>query len=63
MTAPLHRRRGFATRVVYGALAKLSVRALIPRYQVEEHDTASIGLAGSVGLAPFLTIVHYAHGC
>jgi hypothetical protein len=33
----------------------------MPRYQVEEHNKASIGLAQSVGLTPFLTIEHYAH--
>jgi GNAT superfamily N-acetyltransferase len=63
ITAPSYRGKGFAARVVRTALAKLSERALIPRYQVEEHNTASIGLAASVGLAPFLTIVHYTHEC
>jgi hypothetical protein len=63
VTALSHRRRGLAARVVRSALAELSERALIPRYQVEAHNKASIGLARSVGLAPFLTIVHYAHDC
>lgn len=63
VTAPSHRRRGLAARVVGTALAALSERALIPRYQVEARNTASIGLASAVGLAPFLTIVHYAHNC
>lgn len=63
VTAPSHRRRGLAARVVRTALAELTARALIPRYQVEAQNEASIGLAGAVGLAPFLTIVHYAHNC
>jgi ribosomal protein S18 acetylase RimI-like enzyme len=63
VTAPSHRRRGLGTRVVRTALAELFERALTPRYQVEAHNRASIGLARSAGLAPFLTIVHYAHGC
>jgi len=63
VTALSHRRRGLAARVVRSALAELAERALIPRYQVEAHNKASIGLARSVGLAPFLTIVHYAHDC
>jgi hypothetical protein len=42
------------------ALAELGKRGLAPRYQVEEHNTASIALARSVGLAPFVTITHYA---
>jgi ribosomal protein S18 acetylase RimI-like enzyme len=62
-TAPSHRGRGLGTRVVRTALAKLCERALIPRYQVEAHNEASIGLARSVGLKPFLTIAHYAHAC
>ena len=63
VTAPEHRRKGLGARVVRAALAELSRRGLAPRYQVEEHNTASIGLANSVGLTPFLTITHYAHGC
>jgi len=63
VTAPSHRRRGLGTRVVRTALAELSERALIPRYQVEAHNEASIGLARSVGLTPFLRIVHYEHEC
>jgi ribosomal protein S18 acetylase RimI-like enzyme len=63
VTAPSHRRQGFGTHVVRTALAELAQRRLAPRYQVEEHNTASIALARSVGLAPFLTIVHYAHAC
>lgn len=63
VTAPSHRRQGLGTRVVRTALAELAGRGLTSRYQVEEHNAASIGLARSVGLAPFLTIVHYAHDC
>ena len=63
VTTPAHRRHGLGTRVVRTALAELADRGLAPRYQVEEHNTASIGLARSAGLAPFLTIVHYTHGC
>jgi hypothetical protein len=36
---------------------------LAPRYQVEADNEASIALARSVGLAPFVTIVHFAHAC
>jgi GNAT superfamily N-acetyltransferase len=63
VTAPGHRRKGLGARVVRTALAELSRRGLAPRYQVEEHNAASIHLAHSVGLSPFLTITHYAHGC
>jgi ribosomal protein S18 acetylase RimI-like enzyme len=63
VTASSHRRQGFGARVVRTALAELTRRGLAPRYQVEEHNNASIALARSVGLAAFLTIVHYAHGC
>jgi ribosomal protein S18 acetylase RimI-like enzyme len=63
VTAPSHRRQGLAALVVRAALAELAQRGLAPRYQVEEHNTASIALARSAGLAPFLTIVHYAHAC
>ena len=63
VTVPSHRRRGFGARVVRTALAELAERALIPRYQVETHNTALIALAESLGLAPFLTVVHYTHEC
>jgi RimJ/RimL family protein N-acetyltransferase len=63
VTPAAHRRQGFATRVVRTAVAELARQGLTPRYQVEEHNTASIRLAQSVGLAPFLTIVHYEHEC
>jgi ribosomal protein S18 acetylase RimI-like enzyme len=63
VTGPSHRRKGLGLRVVRTALAELAARGLAPRYQVEEDNAASIRLARSVGLGPFLTIVHYAHGC
>ena len=63
ITAPSHRRQGLGAHVVRTTLAELAARGLAPRYQVEEHNVASIGLARSVGLAPFLTIVHYTYGC
>ena len=62
VTAPAHRRKGLGARVVRTALAHLSERGLKPRYQVEEHNVASIALAQSVGLAPFVTITHYLTG-
>lgn len=63
VTALAHRRQGLGARLVRTALAELASRELAPRYQVEEDNEASIRLARSVGLAPFLTIVHYGHGC
>lgn len=63
VTAPSHRRKGLAARVVRTALAELAARGLVPRYQVEEDNEASIVLARSVGLVPFVTIVHYEHAC
>jgi GNAT superfamily N-acetyltransferase len=63
VTAPSHRRKGFGARVVSTTLAELAKRRLAPRYQVEEDNHASIQLARSVGLAPFLTITHYVHNC
>ncbi|HLG46077.1 MAG TPA: GNAT family N-acetyltransferase [Reyranella sp.] len=59
VTAPDYRRKGLGARVVRTALAELGRRGLKPRYQVEEHNVASIALARSVGLAPFLTIAHH----
>jgi ribosomal protein S18 acetylase RimI-like enzyme len=58
-TAPAQQRKGFGARVVRTAVAELGKRALKPRYQVEEHNAASIALARSVGLTPFLTITHH----
>ena len=61
VTAAAHRRGGLGARVVRTALVELGKRGLAPRYQVEEHNTASIALACSVGRAPFVTITHYAY--
>jgi GNAT superfamily N-acetyltransferase len=63
VTPPAHRRQGLGTRVVGAALAQLGERGLVPRYQVEEHNLASIALARSLGLAPLMSITHYAHNC
>ena len=63
VTARAHRRKGLGARVVRAVLAEFDTRGLAPRYQAEESNTASIRLAGSVGLVPFLTIVHYTHAC
>jgi len=63
VTAPSHRRSGLGALVVRTALAELAERGLAPRYQVEEGNEASIRLARSVGLVPFVTIVHYEHAC
>ena len=63
VTASSHRRKGLGARVVRTALAELAKRRLVPRYQVEEHNEASIRLARSVGLAAFLTVVHYGYRC
>jgi GNAT superfamily N-acetyltransferase len=63
VTALSHRRKGLGAQVVRAALAQLSDRGLAPRYQVEADNEASIALARSVGLAPFVTIVHFAHAC
>jgi ribosomal protein S18 acetylase RimI-like enzyme len=54
---------GFGARVVRMAIAQITAHGLVLRYQVEEHNEESIGLARSIGLVPFLTIVHFAHEC
>jgi hypothetical protein len=63
VTAASARRNGYGARAVRTVLAELASRRLTPRYQVEGDNAASTALARSVGLAPFLTITHYAHGC
>jgi GNAT superfamily N-acetyltransferase len=63
ITAPSHRGRGLGAQIVCTVLAELTGRGLTPRYQVDADNAASIALARSVGLAPFLTIAHYAHEC
>ena len=59
VTSAEYRRKGLGARVVRTALAELNERGLKPRYQVEERNAASVALARSVGLAPFVTITHY----
>lgn len=61
VTDPDHRRNGYAGRAVRAALAELGRRGLLPRYQVEDSNAASIGLARSIGLRPFMTLAHYVH--
>jgi len=61
VTDPDHRRNGHAARVVRAALAELERRGLLSRYQVEDTNAASIGLARSIGLRPFMTLAHYLH--
>ena len=63
VTAAAHRQAGLGRQVVRTALAELAKRGLTPRYQVEVHNKASIALARSVGLEPFLTLTHYVHQC
>jgi GNAT superfamily N-acetyltransferase len=63
VVAPPHRRKGLGARVARTALAELTKRGLRPRYQVEETNGASIALARSIDLTPFLTITHYARAC
>jgi ribosomal protein S18 acetylase RimI-like enzyme len=58
-TNPESRGQGFAKRLVSTALAELESRDLTPRYQVLDDNTASIRLAESVGLEPFVTLTHW----
>lgn len=58
-TLPEARGRGLARRVVRAALAELKRRNLVSRYQAEETNLASIGLAESLGMTRFLTLTHY----
>lgn len=53
------RGRGFAGRVVRTALALLSERALVPRYQVNRENQASLSVARKTGLKHFLTLEHH----
>lgn len=55
------RRRGHGARVVRAALGELGRRGHFPRYQVHERNHASIRLAESAGLRPFLHLTHYVH--
>jgi GNAT superfamily N-acetyltransferase len=58
-TAPEHRRKGYARRVVLAALAQLQARSLRPRYQVREDNLASGRLAEAIGLVPFVVVEHF----
>jgi RimJ/RimL family protein N-acetyltransferase len=58
-TIPEAQGQGFAKRLVSTALAELESRDLTPRYQVLDDNTASIRLAESVGLKPFVTLTHW----
>jgi RimJ/RimL family protein N-acetyltransferase len=59
VTPRRHRGLGLASRVVRSALAELQRRGLVPRYQVNEDNLASIRLAASVGLRQFLQLTHF----
>ena len=59
VTPVQHRGLGLAARVVRRALAELQQRSLVPRYQVNEDNVASIRLAASVGLRQFLQLTHF----
>ncbi len=53
------RGRGFAGRVVRTALAVLSERGLIARYQVNADNHASLSVARKTGLKHILTLEHH----
>lgn len=59
VTPERFRGRGLAGRVVRTALAVLSERALIPRYQVNGDNHASLSVARKAGLKHFLTLEHH----
>src|SRR5262249_29825407 len=61
VTLPPHRGQGLGSRVVRAALGELTRRGLLPRYQVTEDNLLSIGLARSIGMAPFLNLTLYTH--
>ena len=58
-TIPSERRNGYARQLVETALHALAHRPYIPRYQVQEDNHASIGLAESIGLRRFVTMEHW----
>lgn len=58
-TIPAMRRSGYARRVVAAALDDLQQRDKRPRYAVQEQNLASIQLAASLGLTPFVTTEHW----
>ena len=55
------RRQGHGARAVRAVLGELGRRGHFPRYQVHEDNLASIRLAESAGLRPFLRLTHYTH--
>jgi GNAT superfamily N-acetyltransferase len=58
-TNPTHRRQGCARRVVMAALRELHALGRAPRYNVKESNRASICLAESLGMRPFVTTEHF----
>lgn len=58
-TLPQARRRKLAQSVVSAAVTELLRSNRLPRYQVEETNTASILLAESLGMTRCLTLTHY----
>ena len=58
-TVPEARRQGHGRAVVSSALKNLSSRKLVPRYQVREDNAASVHLAETMGLKPFVTTTHW----
>lgn len=52
------RGRGFAKRIVCAALQHIMKRGLTPRYHVLGTNLASIKLAESIGLTPFMKLEH-----
>ncbi len=60
-TADSARRKGYARRVVQTALAHVLEMGRIPRYHVEDVNTASHQLAQGLGLKPCLHFRHYVY--
>jgi ribosomal protein S18 acetylase RimI-like enzyme len=58
-THPDFRRRGFAKKIVCGALNYLAASGLVPRYQARGDNHPSISLAKACGLTQFLQMDHY----
>jgi GNAT superfamily N-acetyltransferase len=56
--AARHRRQGLAARIVRAAVQHLLNRGLVPRYQTEVSNLASVALARRIGLVEFLRIEH-----
>lgn len=60
-THPSHRQQGLARQVVETALHHVLSQGYIPRYQVRETNLASIRVAESLGLKPFVITEHFAY--